>query len=91
MVKPDRHVDLADLEPFPRDGGADIGLVLMIGVHDLDGLAEHAAPGILHRHARGHHRARTAQIGVEPRLIVEHADLDDIVGDLRARSAVRQG
>ena len=83
MVETDRHVDLADLEPFPRDGRADIGLVLMVGIDDLDRLAEHGAAEILHRHACGHHRAGTAQIGIEARLIVEHADLHDIIGNLR--------
>ena len=85
IVEADRHVDLADLEPLAGNRGADIGLVLMIGEHDLDRLAEHRAAGILDRHARGDHRARAAQIGIETGLIVEHADPDDIVGDLRVR------
>jgi hypothetical protein len=84
MVKSNRHVDLADLEPFAGNGGADIGLVLVVGEHDLDGLAESRAAGILYRHARGNHRARTTQIGIEAGLIVEHANFNDPIGDLRA-------
>ena len=85
MVEPDRHIDLADIKPFARDGRTNIGLVLMIAGYDLDRLAEHGAAEILDRHLCCDHRARTAQISVEPGLIVEHADLDDIVGNLRTR------
>ena len=84
IVEAERHVDLAGLEPLPGNGSADIGLVLMVGKHDLDRLAEHGAAGILDRHARGDDRAGTAEIGIEPGLVVENAYSDDIVGDLRA-------
>ncbi|MEA2868840.1 MAG: hypothetical protein QOE39_3555 [Bradyrhizobium sp.] len=57
----------------------------MIGEHDLDGLAEHAAAGILHRHASGSDRTGTAEIGIKAGLIVEHAYLDDIIRNLRVR------
>ncbi len=90
MIEPDRHVDLADIKPFARDGRTDIGFVLMIARHNLDRLAEHGAAEILHGHPGRDHRARTAQIGVEPGLIVEHANLDDIVGNLRTRPVRRQ-
>ncbi len=56
----------------------------MIGEYDLDRLAEHRAAGILDRHPRGRDRAGAAEIGIEAGLIVENADPDDIVGDLRA-------
>ena len=58
----------------------------MVGEHDLDRLAEHGAAGILDGHARGDDRARAAQIGIEAGLVIEHANPDDIVGDLRARN-----
>jgi len=73
--------------------GADIGLVLMVGDHDIDRLAEHGAAGILDRHARGNDRAGAAQVGIEARLIVENADANDAVGYLCVRRAapVRSG
>jgi hypothetical protein len=76
-----------------RDRGADIGLVLMVGDHDIDRLAEHGAAGILDRHARGNDRAGAAQVGIEARLIVENADANDAVGYLCVRGAapVRSG
>ncbi len=55
----------------------------MIGEYDLDGLAEHGAAGILDRHFCGNHRTGAAQIGIQTGLVVENADPDDIVGDLR--------
>jgi hypothetical protein len=55
----------------------------MVGEHDLDRLAEHGAASILDGHAGGNDRAWTAQIGIEAGLIIEDADPDDIVGDLR--------
>ena len=87
LSKPIAISTLADIEPLPGDCRADVGLVLVIGEHDLDRLAEHRTAGILDRHARGNDRTRTAQIGIEAGLIVEHADPDDVVGDLRARRA----
>ena len=57
----------------------------MIGEHDVDRLAQYSSARVLDGHARGNHRARTAQIGIETRLIVEYADPDDIVGNLRVR------
>ena len=85
LSKPIAMSTLPIIEPLPRECGADIGLVLMVGEHDLDRLAEHGAAGILDRHARGNDRARAAEIGIEAGLIVEDADPDDVVGDLRAR------
>jgi hypothetical protein len=58
----------------------------MIGEHDFNRLAEHAAAGIFHRHAGGRDRAGTAEIGVKTGLVVEHADPDHVIGDLRLRS-----
>jgi hypothetical protein len=65
IVKADGHVDLIGIEPLARNRGADIGLVLMVGGHDLDRLAKHRPTGILDRHARGDHRPGTAEVGVE--------------------------
>ena len=91
IVEADGHVDLVGIEPLARDRGADIGLVLMVGEHDLDRLAKHRAAGILDRHARGNDRAGTAEIGIEARLIVEENPYSDfVVGDLRAGGSARQ-
>jgi hypothetical protein len=56
----------------------------MVGEHDLDRLAEHHAARILDGHAGRNHRALATEIGIETGLVVENADPDDIVGDLRA-------
>jgi hypothetical protein len=82
VVETNGHVDALTFEPASRDGDADVGLVLVIGKHDLDGLAKHGAAGILGRQSCRGHRARATEIGVQPRLVVEDADLHDVVGDL---------
>ena len=87
IVEADGHVDLIGIEPSARNRGADIGLVLMVGGHDLDRLAEHHPASVLDRHARGDHRAGTAEVGIEAGLIVEDADANDAVGYLRLRGA----
>jgi hypothetical protein len=58
----------------------------MVGEHDLDRLAKHGAAGIFDGHTRGNDRARAAEIGIEAGLVIEDANPDDIVGDLRVRS-----
>ena len=66
--------------------GADIGLVLVVGRDDLDLEAALLDAGILDRHLRGGDRARAGEVGVEARHVGQHADLDDVVGDLRLRA-----
>ena len=66
------HVDAFDLVPAPRDGGGEVGLVLVVGGDHLDLLAEHAAAEILHRHLGGLERPCAAVIGVDAGLV----DLD---------------
>ena len=75
----DDDIDLVDVEPLPRDVGADVRLVLVIaGDHvDLPALGEKA--GIFHRHLRGQRRAGTADIRIQPGLVAERTDLDDLV------------
>jgi hypothetical protein len=84
MVEADRHVDIFVFKPAARDGGTDIGLVLMIREDDLDRFSQHRTARVLCRHAGGGDRTRTTEIGIETGLVVEHADLDDVVGNLRA-------
>ena len=86
IVEADGHVDVFGIEPAAGNRRADVGLVLMIGNGDLDRLAKYGAAGILDRHACGDRRAWASQVGIEARLIVEHADFDDVVGDLTARA-----
>ncbi len=86
IVKADGHVDVFGIEPAAGNRRADIGLVLVVGDGDLDRLAEHRTAGILDRHACGNRRAWTAQVGIEARLVVKHADFDDVVRDLTARA-----
>src|SRR6185369_10993749 len=87
IVEADRHIDLADIEPLPGKRGPDIGLVLMIGEYDLDRLAEHRTAGVLDRHPRSRDRTGAAEIGIETGLVIENADPDHVVGNLRARRA----
>jgi hypothetical protein len=79
------HVDALDVVPTARDGGAEIGLVLVISVDQLDLLAKHAAAKIVNRHFRGFDRPLAAKIGIDPGLIVEDADLDALRRRRRAR------
>jgi hypothetical protein len=60
------HVDALDVVPTARDGGAEIGLHLVISVDQLDLLAKHAAAKILNRHFRGFDRPLAAKIGIDP-------------------------
>jgi hypothetical protein len=53
----------------------------VVGEHDLDLEPLGGGAVVLDRHARGHHRALAGEVGVEARLVVEDADLDDAVGD----------
>jgi hypothetical protein len=86
IVEADGHIDVFRIEPAAGDCRADVGLVLVVGDGDLDRLAEHRTAGILDRHARRNRRAGTAQVGIEARLIVEHTDFENVVGDLTARA-----
>ena len=86
------HARIGDVEyrphaplviPLPRDGEADIDLVLMIGDQELDRLAQHRTAEILDRHPRALRAARSRQIGIRAGLIVENADPEGVVGARR--------
>ena len=83
----DDHVDLVDVVPLPRNRRADFGLVLVIGGDDLDLHAFFRGAEVFHCHARRDHRALPREVRVEARLVVQHADLDDAIRDLRLGSA----
>ena len=84
----DDHVDAVDVEPLPGHVGTDIGLVLVIGGHDLDRRLAHLAAEVLNRHLCGYHRTLAGEIGIEARLVVEHADLDHVARHLGMRRRV---
>ena len=73
-------VDAFGVVPAPRDADADVGLVLVIGGDDVDGLAGGLAAIILHGHLRGDDRADALIGRKHARLVVEHADPDAILG-----------
>ena len=85
------HVDAFDVIPAARDGGGEIKLVLVVGVDQLDLLAEHAAAEILDRHFRGFDRPLAVKIGVCSGLIGENADLDALRRGRRARKHTAGG
>ena len=64
--------------PVARDGGADIGLILVIGADHLDRLSLHLAAEILDRHLRRDQRPFSGSVGVEARHVGEHAELHRI-------------
>ena len=75
----DDHIDLIDVDPPAHDVRADVGLVLMVGAEDFDFHPFRRGAGVLHRHARGHHRARPRDIGIKARHVSHYADPDDAV------------
>ena len=75
----DDDVDLVDVEPLPRDRGADIRLVLVIARDDVDLPALRGEAGIFNGHLRGERRAGPAEVGIETGLIGQRADLDGLV------------
>ena len=83
-------VHLVDIEPARGDAGADIGLVLMIGGEDLDGLAVDLAAEFLGRHVGGLDRALAGILLVGAGEIGQYADPDLVVGDLSMRGAGRK-
>jgi hypothetical protein len=75
------HVDAVAVEPLASDRRPDVRLVLVIGKDDFHfelrlRVELHV---VLERHARGDDRPLSRCVGIEARLIVEHADLDGAV------------
>ncbi len=58
----DDGINAFHVEPFARNSHAHIGLVLVIGVNDLDFDVLVAGREILRRHARGFHRTHTVRV-----------------------------
>ncbi len=72
----DDGIDAVLIEPLPRDRGADVGLVLVVGGDDLDVEALAGDAEIHQRLPRTDHARRSAIVAVLSRLVVEHADAD---------------
>jgi hypothetical protein len=73
------HVDAFIVKPFARLLRGDIRLVLMVGGNDLDLLGKNFVAEILRRQPRRRNRTTAAIVGKNAGLIVEHADLDDVI------------
>ena len=79
------QIDLVDIVPAPRDAAADVGLELVIADHDTDRLAQHLAAEIVDRHLRRRHRTLAGRRRGRAVHVGKHADLHDVVGNLRER------
>ena len=67
-------VNAVAVVPLARDGGADIGLVLMVGLDDFDIEAFIGHAEIRHRLAHAVHRDRADDVLIRPGQIGQHAD-----------------
>jgi hypothetical protein len=72
-------VDLLGINPLPCDVNANVGLVLVVATDDVDLPALGDEAGILDRHLDRGNRIGTADVGIEARHVVQHADLDGLV------------
>jgi hypothetical protein len=86
LSKPIAISTFSTSNPPAGDSGADVALVLVVGGHNLNRLAQHCAAGILDRHGCGDNRAWAAEVRVEAGLVIENPDSNDVVGDLVARA-----
>ena len=79
----DNHVDLVSVIPLARNVRADVRLVLVVSTDDFNLQTAFAALQIIfNSHFGGNHRSWPGDFGIQTRHVVEHADLDDAVGDL---------
>ncbi len=69
-------VDPVPVVPLPGDAGADIRLVLVVGGDDLDADGFVDRREVFHRQLRRGDRSLAADIGIDPRHVVQDADLD---------------
>ncbi|MOA07909.1 hypothetical protein D3C78_1276390 [compost metagenome] len=80
------HVHLLLVIPLACFAGADVGLVLVVGKHHVDGeFRLGLGLEVIDRHLGGDHRAFARQFGKNPVHIGQHPDLDHTAGDLRGR------
>jgi hypothetical protein len=66
---------MIDVIPLPRDAGADIRFVLMVGAHQIDRHVVGGGIEILDRQFGGNDRAGAGIVGIKARHIGEHSDL----------------
>jgi len=80
-------IDLIKVVPLPCNAQADVGLVLVIAADDLDLHTLGGGAEILDCLARHPDRGGARDVGVDARLIVEHANLDRPAAILRIAGA----
>lgn len=59
----------------------------MIGSDNFNRFAEYRFAKILNRHLRRNDRSGAAKVGIGAGFVVKHADLHDVIGNLRRRCA----
>src|SRR5690606_25295551 len=75
------HIEVLLVEPFACPCRGDVGLVLVVGDHELDLLTVDFATRVFNGHAHGFAAAGAIDIGIDAGHIGDHADADDIVGN----------
>jgi hypothetical protein len=66
-------------------------LVLMVAAEDVDGPAFFRQAGILDCHLDRGHRIGAADVGIQARHVIQHADLDGLVLRQRGSSEAQSG
>ncbi|GCC47086.1 hypothetical protein chiPu_0031433, partial [Chiloscyllium punctatum] len=79
------RIDLLLTDPAPRDRGADVCLVLVVGRYDLDPEVRVQPHEILGRHLGRRHRPLTGIVRIRAGRVVEYADLQRARGVRRCR------
>ncbi len=81
----DDRIDALGIHPSPRDRDADVGLVLMIGVNDLDLETARLLGEILGRQLSPNQRPLADLIGERAGEVAQDADPDRVARNLRRR------
>jgi hypothetical protein len=69
------HRHAGGVDPFAGLGGGDVGLVLVVGHQQLDGLAQRLAAEVVDGHLDGGGAALAFEVGVQARQVGDEADL----------------
>ena len=77
--------------PFAGLAGRDIGLVLVVGRQQLDGLAQYLAAKVVNRHLYGNGTVLAFHIGIKAGHVGDEADLDFFLCHDGGREGRRQG
>src|SRR6202022_2089271 len=87
----DDRIDLVDIDPLPRHVGAQIRAVLVVAAEHVDLPALIQQTGILHGHLDRDHRIGAADVGIQARHVIQHADLGRLVLCQRGRCEPQSG